>query len=177
MKAIVFSIGEPTTELSVWALRRHNIETELIENKTSLADKLAALFAEADEDILRVDADIIVNRNILDFIKQAQAHPSLWLQSKTFDWFKQDISIGTPSYIKKELIPTLRQYSFKHHERPETEYTRIKELHNPRRFASLDILVGLHGFGQADINRVKQTKARRGQLDNYDFELAEKLCE
>jgi hypothetical protein len=39
----------------------------------------------------------------------------------------------------------------------------------------VDIVCGIHGYKQDDIDRVIATKVRRGQLDNYDFELADRI--
>ena len=54
---------------------------------------------------------------------------------------------------------------------------RLPEFNGPRRCVTVTKVMGLHGFAQTDIERVKQTKERRGQLENYDFELAERLTE
>lgn len=61
MKAYVTSIGEPTTDLCVWSLERNGFETVLIQDQTTLAEKLKRIYSEADEDFVRIDADVIVN--------------------------------------------------------------------------------------------------------------------
>lgn len=177
MKAVLFSIGEATTELAKWALERQGLEVVLIEDNSSLAEKLDYMAEVMAEDILRVDADIIVNKRINQFIRLARISDLLWTQAMTFDWWKQDVAVGTPTYIKAELLPLLRKYKgvFADSQRPETELTRIKELYEPRRFGTIDVLVGVHGWGQADIDRVEAIKKVRGQLDGYDFELARRM--
>lgn len=184
MKAYVTSIGEPTTELCVWALERNGFEVYLLNRDDSLARKLATIYKLAEEDFLRVDADIIVNRNMtpdnlrkierIDYLQNAW-----WIQFVTFDWFKQDIT-HSMSYIKKEALPSLRANigSFKDDIRPETQVSRIEELHNPRRMETYDNqIMGVHGYGIKDIKPVIKLKANRGQSHLYDFELARKLNE
>lgn len=177
MKAVLFSIGEATTDLARWALERQGLEVTLVKDSRGLAEKIDEMVDKLDEDILRVDADIIVNKRIKQFIRMARLSELLWAQSMTFDWWKQDLAIGTPTYIKAELLPVLRKYKgvFADSQRPETDLTRIKELYEPRRFGTLDVLVGVHGWGQADVDRVEAIKRERGQLDDYDFSLARRM--
>ncbi len=54
--------------------------------------------------------------------------------------------------------------------------SRIKEFYNPRRFETASAIMGLHGYKNG-IDRVKEVKIRRNQIDNYDFELARRLEE
>lgn len=174
MKAYVTSIGEPTTDLCIWSLERQGFEVELIKGDDSLAHKLEYIYSNTDDDFLRVDADVIVNKNIklLEFPTK-----SWWVQPLTFDWWKQDVTYGGVQLISNKALPALRRNITAHldAERPETDMSRLPELFNPRRFSSVDILVGLHGYKQSDVNRVIDTKERRGQLGLYDFELAERL--
>lgn len=177
MKAFIASIGEPTTELCVWALERQGFEVHLIEDKeTSLADKLEQIYQQAGDDFIRIDADVIVNKNIKNLVLPKDVW---WVQAKCFGWYSQDIVNGGVQLISKKALPYLRDNvaMSKRHERPETYLYRIPEFHNPRRCVSIDMICGLHGYKQTDIDRVIATKERRGQLDNYDFELARKLNE
>ena len=173
MRAYVTSIGEATTEDCIWALERLGYEVKMIFGASILADKLAEIYHDAEDDFLRVDADVIVNKNVL----KLECPPDVWwLQARTFDWWKQDIMYGGVQLIKKEALPVLRlrikQYRFT--ERPETMMSRLEEFHNPRRFQSSELVCGIHGYGQDDMQRVKDTKDRRHQ-DGYDWALAERL--
>ena len=174
MKAFVTSIGESTTDLCVWSLQRQGFAVELVQSKTSLVDKLRYIYEMADDTFLRVDADVIVNRNVQDLVLP----PDIWwLQARCFGWFSQDIIHGGIQLYGKELLPILRRHieDAEGLERPETYLSRLPELHEPRRFASGEVICGIHGVFQNDIQRVKDTKAHRRQMDNYDFELAEAI--
>ena len=102
MKAYITSIGETTTPLCYWSLQRLGFEPYVVRHKnTSLWEKLEWIFNDADDDFLRVDADVVCNSNILELIEQTDG---VWFQSLTFDWFKQDTTHGGIQFIKKEAI-------------------------------------------------------------------------
>lgn len=178
MRAVITSIGEPTTELCKWSLSRLGFRVYVVHSeKSTLYQKLVTLFdieGILDEDFLRVDADVIVNKNVLELVKLDEAW---WYQGQTFDWFKQDISHGGVQFIRKQCFPAIKKHlrEAEHMERPETYLSRLEEFHNPRRFVTFEKVCGLHGYKQKDIERVKLTKYRRGQAENYDWELAEKI--
>jgi hypothetical protein len=181
VKAAIFSVGEPTTDLCRWSLERNGFEVILFQGKTSLADKLRYLYDEFDEDIVRVDADVIVNRNFtpnqLKTVKESMAH-IWWWQFTTFDWYKLDIAYGGANLILKEALPDLRANVELHkdHIRPETMLSRLPEFHNPRRFETWSHeIMGIHGYGIKDIKPVIQLKSNRGQSHHYDFEMTSKL--
>ena len=175
MKAFVTSIGEPTTELCIWSLERQGFDVELIQNDTTLAEKLQVIYNNADDDFLRVDADVIVNRKVklLELSKNAW-----WAQAQCFDMYKQDEMYGGVQLIGKECLPALRKHIPRQlqAERPETAMSRLEDFYAPRRFVSVDIVCGIHGY-KNDIQRAKETKERREQSAEYDFELAERLLE
>ena len=179
MKVIVTSTGEPTTELCRWALERNGFEVMVFQSDTSLWQKLHDIYNNIDEDFLRVDADVIVNKNLTpqkleDLSKDGTIW---WWQFVVFDWYKMDIA-HTTSFIRKVALPSMRLNinRFKLSLRPETDISRIKELHNPRRMQTYDKqIVGIHGYGIPDMTEVKRLKEARNQMDNYDFELAERL--
>jgi hypothetical protein len=175
-KVYITSIGEPTTELCVWSLERQGFEVELLINPRSLWSKLKTIFENVDDDFLRVDADVVVNKNILELVKQRDL---LWYQSLTFDWYKQDITHGGIQFIRKEAIPLIKSHiqQAQREERPETYLSRIPELHNPRTFGTFEKICGLNGYHQNDYKRVMKVKANRRQSANYDFELAKRLDE
>lgn len=174
MIAFITSTNEPTTELCRWSLDRLGFTTVLYIDQTSLWNKLEGIFEEATEDFLRVDADVVCNKNVLDLVAMKS---KWWYQATTYDWFKQDITSGGIQFIKKECIPIVNKHiqEAKEQERPESYLYRLEEFHNPRRCISYDKICGLHGFAQSDVNRIRETKLRRGQFENYDWELAERL--
>lgn len=171
----ITSIGEPTTELCVWSLERLGFETKLIKGNDSFNAKLEQIYNEADDDFLRVDADVIVNSNVWRFIDSCPKDV-WWYQSMCFDWWKMDIGYAGVQYIKKECLPAIRKAisTIQHIDRPESYCYRLPEFHNPRRCIGSDIVCGLHGFAQNDIQRVKDLKNKRRQ--EYDFELAERIA-
>lgn len=175
-QAFVTSIGEPTTETCVWALERQGFKVTLIQDKTSLAEKLKRIYDTAEEDFIRVDADVIVNRNV----KNLKFPPEVWwVQGQTFGWYCQDRIYGGVQMISKKALPYLRSriHEAMQQERPETYMFRLPEFHSPRRCVSQEILCGIHGYGIEDMKSVAKVKVRRGQIDQYDFELAERLNE
>lgn len=175
MKAFVSSIGEVTTELCVWSLERNGFEVVLVYGDTSLASKLEEIYLQAEDDFVRIDADLIPNRNLTP--ENLIAPEGIWwVQYQMFDWFRQDVGYGGVQFIKREALPALRANvaQFKQAERPETELSRIKEFYEPRRFASENHLMGVHNY-KNDLGRVKGVKANRGQSHLYDWELTEKL--
>lgn len=174
MKAYVTSIGEPTTDLCIWALERQGFEVVLLNDRSSLWDKLKRIYLEADDDFIRVDADVIVNKNIKELIKQKEFW---WYQALTYDWFIQGSTHGGVQFYRKETLPILRKHvdeATRLH-RPESYMFRLEEFHNPRVCGSFEVICGLHGYGQSDVDRIKRVKTERGQEDNYDWELAERL--
>lgn len=177
MKAFVTSIGESTTELCVWSLERQGFDVELILNpETTLAHKLEEIYNLADDNFLRVDADIVVTNKVklLDLPKDIW-----WVQAQCFDMHAQDIIYGGIQMISKEALPALRKHIINQQsaERPETAMYRLEEFYKPRRCQSVDLICGIHSFGKQDMQRIQATKARRGQSANYDFELANKMQE
>lgn len=177
MIAFVTSIGEPTTDLCQWSLKRNGFEVRCTITKSSLAEKLRVIYDVAEEDFVRVDADVIPNKNLTpDFLKMISQDHIWWYQFLTFDWFKQDVAHGGVQFIKAETIPHLRKHiqEAMDKERPETYMSRLKVFHNPRRFESHPVVMGLQNYNN-DMERVRATKIRREQQSLYDFELAEKI--
>lgn len=173
MKAFVTSIGESTTDLCIWSLTRQGFDVVLILNPRSLWSKLKDIYEQAEDDFIRVDADVVVNRNIKELIKLKD---KLWCQSLTYDWFKQDVTHGGVQFIRKDAIQVLRDNVHKAErlERPESHMFRLEEFHNPRKCGTFDVICGLNGYKQTDIKRVRDTKERRNQT-GYDWELAERI--
>jgi len=180
VKAFVTSIGEPTTDLCLWSLQRNGFETVLLEDpSTSLWEKLKTIYEMAEDDFVRVDADIIINRRFTPTMLSwlpIKNSDCWWWQFICFDILKLDIT-HSMAYTKKIAIPFLRSNINRvmNSNRPETEMSRIQEFHNPRRFDTYtDEIMGLHGY-KADIERAKKQKHIRNQQGLYDFEMAERL--
>lgn len=160
-------------------MERNGFEVTLLENPSTLAKKLKAIY-NIQEDFLRVDADVIVNRSCnIENIKLATDYykDAWWIQFQTWGWYTQDLIYGGVQFIKKEALPALREAvnDVQDVNRPETALSRIEAFYNPRRFESFDIPMGIHGYGIKDLKPIIRQKANRGQSANYDFELAQKL--
>ena len=178
MKCYITSIGEPTTDLCIFSVERQGFEAVLVQDKTSFNAKLEFIYNDADDDFLRIDADVIMNHNVHRFI--ASCPPEIWwLQSMSFDWWQMDTCWGGVQYIKKKCLPALRANISKvqHLDRPESLMYRLPEFHEPRRCEGAEIVCGLHGYGQNDMQRVIDLKTKRKQIDSYDFKLAQRASE
>lgn len=180
MKAFVTSIGEPTTDLCVWSLERNGFDVELITGGGLLVDKLKTVYEKADDDFVRVDADVVVNKSFTpEFAFGAMLPETWWQQYICFDWLKLNLSYGGVQAIRKVALPHLRKAvdSFHNEDRPETALSRIDPFHNPRRFQSCEVVVGLHGYalGQHQ-ERVRYQKHKRKKYwHEFDFEMANRL--
>lgn len=184
MIAFVTTLGEPTTDLCIWSLKRNGFEVHTISGQDSLASKLKRIYEEAsslDCDFLRVDADVVVNAKCnMATINTVLLQPSLqdawWVQFRTFDWYQQLPGYGGVQFIKREALPTLLKNIdlFMDFDRPETELSRSHGMYNPRRFESHVGVMGIHNY-KNDVRRVAKVKAHRGQSANYDFDLAQRL--
>jgi hypothetical protein len=175
MRAFITSIGEPTTDLCVWQLKRMGFDITIIRDNRSLGEKLEDIYSQADDDFLRVDADVIVNRSVKAVEKMNKN--LWWVQYKTFDMYKLDLTNGGVQYISKKILPALRANisRFKHDDRPESRMYRLEEFDERWRFKNAENVVGVHGFGQKDWQRVKKTKDNRKYSNEYDFVLVERM--
>lgn len=176
MKAFITSIDEPTTELCKWSLERNGFDVVVIKDNRTLAEKLKDIYFQVEEDFIRVDADVIPN-SVLKVQNLNSDIDIWWQQFKTYDWYKQDLTNGGIQYIKRQAIHYLRKNIDDHLEqdRPESQMYRLPEFHNPRRCITSNKVMGVHGYAQENIKRVKETKDRRKQL--YDWELYERIIE
>lgn len=177
IKAYITSIGEPTTDLCEWSIKRLGFDTQVVYNETSsLGEKLEYIYNQADDNFIRVDADVIVNKGLLAV---HEVKNMLWVQYKTFDMYKLDLTNGGVQYINKETLPTLRANigRFKHDNRPETRMYRLDEFSSRNLLKSAENVVGIHGFGQTDWERVKKTKDSRQYSNEFDWELVKRMQE
>lgn len=178
MKAYITHLNEPTLEVSRWSLERLGFDVTVISGDTSLAMKLAEIYDDADEDFLRIDADVIVSRRLTKRYMYDMEPGIWWRQYYVFDWFRQGPHAGGIQFIKKPAISYLRKgvQDVMDAERPETELWRMPDFLDPRRCETYHdyLLMGIHGYGIRDFQYVRDTKTRRSQFD-YDWEMAERL--
>lgn len=177
MKAYITSVGEKTTKLCCDQLERFGFEVILLDTEISWFDKYRRFINIANEDCLRIDADIIPNANTQKIAQNGCLNDNyLMIQYSHYDLYKNDISVGNPVFYKREAIEIIRQNINQFDRlRPETSAWRLPEI--VKRTYTSDLVCGLHGFFQSrkDMERVYESKKARGQLNNFDFGLVNKL--
>lgn len=177
MKAYVTSIGEKTTQICVDQLKLFGFDVVLLDTKEDWFSKYKRFINLAKEDCIRVDADIIVNQNIIDPLRFTFGFNNwLMVQFKVYDLYKNNVHTGIPVMYKEDAINIIR-YNFDKLDktRPEATAWRLPEI-NPFTF-NIDEVVGMHGFFQdreAMLRHIKN-KIERKQMGDYHFDLAEKL--
>lgn len=172
MKAFLCSIGEPTTEIVSDLLNGFGFEVILLDGVEPWYEKYKRFIFQAEEKCIRIDADVIPNKNIRDFRNlRIGMH-----QASGYDMYKNEIGIISPVFYSKEVLELIREnWHLVGKNRPETDASRIPAV-NKQFFTSFQV-VGIHGIYQRreDIERHKEHKIARKQIDNYHFELTYKL--
>lgn len=179
MKAFVFSIGERTTNLCIEQMEEMGFEVVLFQDRTtSLWEKLKKFyqsFLESGyETAVRIDADIIPNKNVLKLI--AIKDQCLWHSAVGWDWYSQNRQSISIHHLKREAAEICLDNIelAKNKPRPETFLWRLQEFHHPRVCHNVDLSCGLHGYGQKNQReRIKNLKHLRGQ--DYDWQLVDKI--
>lgn len=182
MKAYVFSIGEKTTQLCVDLLDEMGFEVILFQDKSPLCSKLQRFYDAAlkteDNKWLRIDADIIPNKNVKRLPEVNQAFgddlPS-WICASGFDWYKQDRGAISIHVMNREAVERAQRHCPQAKEaiRPETYIWRQPDL-NPFTMVVESFNAGLHGYGQANQRkRIQELKESRNQV--YDWKLLERI--
>lgn len=169
MRAFVTSIGEKTTQVCCEQLKRFGFDVILLDKKEDWLNKYKRFILLANEDCLRIDADVIPNKHI----KEAGKEGFGMVTYTTYDFYRNDIGVTSPVFYRKDILMKLKKRikdipAF----RPETSASRFPEINKEKFHSSL--IVGIHGFG-ADkemIDRAKKNKTERGQMKEYDFDLA-----
>ena len=184
MKAYLTSIGEKTTKVVTWQLKRLGFEVILLNEKEAWIDKYRKFIEMAkaqNETCLRIDADVIPNKGLVelwDFVVNYDgAGNDIWLaHGEMFRFYKNDIIKTGPVIYKPEAIQEISKHFGKlNSERPESSASRLPTV-NPH-FKHYEKLVGSHGFFQdaSHFDRTLEHRSNRGQFENFDLELAEKL--
>lgn len=182
MKAYVTSIGEKTTEMCCRQLEKYGFEVVLFNREEKWITKYIRFLGVANENCIRVDADIVVNENIKKCGKEdCFITPTLELlgaQYCVYDFYKNNVKVGQPVFYTKEAISIInRNLKTLDRSRPEASAWRIPEI--DKRILTSDLVVGMHGFFQDNdaMNRAKQNKINRSQIKDYDFDLALELID
>lgn len=173
MIAYVFSIGEPTTKLCVEALEAQGLEVVLYQDGSRFTEKYKRLMTEAQPPFLRVDADIIVNHRVKEYLEQAKD----WSCPYGWVWWQQDLQPISVMYYSKEVVELIKPHLYDPHflntPRPEQHMWSLPELQD--KIHKIAIPVGLKGYGVRNLAPVKERKANRNQT--YDWRWIERLNE
>jgi len=173
MKVFLTSVGERTTDLCRWQLERLGFEVVLLADKELWIGKYAKfleLARKTKENCLRIDADIICNK----YIKIFQDIDAFIAKAHVYDLYRNEVWPLSPVYYSKEALQEIHNTSWAVDiNRPETGVWRLFQ----KRTIVLPEVVGLHGFFQdkETIKRAKQNKIDRNQIQDYDFELVERI--
>ena len=181
MRTFVTTIGEKTTDICVQQLSKYGFDSIVISGNTPWIEKYKEFIELAyrfNEDCLRVDADIIVNEGIVSAHTDLHKNKDkLMIQYSVYDLYKNGVSIGQPVLYSKKAISIIRQNLSKISPlRPEASAWRLPEI-NEHTLSIVDEIVGMHGFYQdkETVERAKENKINRKQIDKYDFDLVNKL--
>lgn len=181
MKAYLTSVGETTTGLVKWQLERLGFEAILLEGKEAWVDKyrrFLELAKAAGENCIRIDADVIPNKHLVEAVNYFVKCPNEWLvQFRTYDLYRNAVGISSPVYYSAEAFKHIDLIQL-HPTRPEAEVWRQSSV-NYHTFTDNLHIVGVHGFYQdwETVSRAKLNKITRKQLAEYDFELVDKIKE
>jgi len=187
MKAFVFSIGEKTTDICQWSLKRLGFETVLLyDPKTTLSQKYEQFLEMAKDEkwVIRCDADLIVLPKFKELLEEAfKSDPNeeiWWWNFRPFDFLHYSQSHSGPKAMNHKVIEAGQKYKknfFRQVLRPEREFWNQEVFKNPRRCQVVEGVASLHGFKQTPeyYKRVNEMKKKRGQWQKYDHELIDKL--
>lgn len=178
MKAYVCSIGEATTELCCEQLERYGFEIVLLDEIEPWINKYKKFITEANESCLRIDADIIVNKNIQEIKEFCNSYNTdkKMIQFSYWDYYKNDIGIGNPIWYSRDCLSLLKANINKILEfRPETSAWRLPEIVDETE--TNELVVGIHGIAQKElhIENAKDNKIKRKQINDYDFDLVNRI--
>jgi hypothetical protein len=175
MKAYLTTVGERTTDICRQQLERYGFEVIVLADKELWINKYRRFLNMATEECLRIDADCIMNQNILKF--KPEDYPNkLMIAFTGYDFYKNNVGSVTPIFYRPEAIEIIkRNFNQLSELRPETWAWRLPEIND--RTVTLDLMVGLHGFWQSieDVRRAMTNKKLRNQMLDYDFDLIFKI--
>lgn len=167
MKAYLTSIGETTEQVCKSQLEKFGFEVILLNKKEPWIDKYKKFLEIANEDCIRIDADIIPNKHLLKLANCKQ----FIAKAHLYDIYRNEIWPLAPIYYSKLALMELKDTKIADEKRPETSMWRSFPV---KLTTVLSDVVGFHGFfqSQKDIDRVVHNK---NGLDNLELDLVRKL--
>lgn len=168
MKAVVFSVGEPTTPLCIEALKTQGLNVVLYQDGSRFTEKYKRMLQEVNDGVfLRVDADIIVNHRVKEYLSQAKD----WSCPYGWVWWQQDLQPISVMHYTREVIEIIKAHVyddvFLHTARPEQYMWSLPELQN--KIHKIEVPVGIKGYGIRNLKPVKERKANRGQIYDWNW--------
>jgi hypothetical protein len=177
IKAYLCTIGERTTEVCKWQLERLGFDVVVLDEVEPWCVKYGRFIQMADEDCIRIDADVILNDKIILDIDQIPEN-ILMAQFQYFDFYRNEVGVGNPCFYSKACLDILKtKLGDIDEHRPEASAWRLKEINDFT--MTCERVCGMHGFFQDNmtIARAKKNKEDRGQINLYDFALVDKINE
>lgn len=168
IKAIVFSLGEPTTKICIEALEKHNLDVVLYQDGSRFTEKYKRMIEEIKDDVfLRVDSDIIVNHRLPEYLEEAKD----WSCPMGWVWWQQDLAPISVMHYTREVIELIRPHiydeTFKRTPRPEQYMWSLPELKDKTH--KIEVPIGIKGYGIRNLKPVKERKNNRGQWYDWNW--------
>jgi len=174
MKAFVTSVGEKTTDICCELLKKFGFNVVLLDEKEKWIDKYRRFIYLADDDCVRIDADVIPNESIKNINKYDDC---FIVQSQYYDIYRNKVVPGHPLFYSKKGIDIIKVNLDKlDHGRPETSAWRLPEIID-KTYTVTRTVMGIHGIYQDEktVERAKQNKIDRKQINEFDFDLIDRL--
>ena len=175
MIAYLCSFGQKTTDICKEQLEKYGFNVVVLGDNEDWETKYRKFLFLAREDCLRIDADIIPNEEI-KYLPIYRYDEYKMVQFMGYDFYKNKVGvIGVTFYSKEALEIIKKNLETLDWRRPEATAWRIPEINESTKTDKN--IIGLHGFFQTeeDLERHKQNKIDRKQIDDYNFDLALKL--
>lgn len=188
MKAYVTTIGEKTTDICCEQLERFGFEVLVLRGEEPWPQKYQRFITSAIQNVgeggcIRVDADVILNKNIIDATRDFDSialgykrMPYLMAQWQCYDFYRNNVGVCSPVYYSKEALEVIKEdFNQLDLRRPEATAWRLPKI-NKHTYSGY-MIVGMHGFFQDGdhLARHLENKIERKQMEEYDFDLAKRL--
>lgn len=180
-KAYLTVFDEPTADIAASQLERFGFEVARLDGAEPWIDKYRRFLDLAgDDDCLRLDADFVPNRRVVEFFDDcAKRSDVLMAQGRGFCFYANDLVPTCPVFYNGKSLEIIRgNFDRLDRERPEASAWRLPII-NSMTWDRPDMVLGMHGFfqGWEQLNRASRNKTKRKQTNNYDFELAIRLLD
>lgn len=180
MIAYLTSFDEKTARESYLQLNKLGFKTTHNDKKINWYEKYKEFVIDGYdnnpvEGILRIDADVIIGKYILSKLKEIRKD-MLMVQFEVYCLYQNEPKVGNPVWYSPKAFKIIRENLDKiDKRRPETSAWRLPEINEYTQ--TIKGCVGFHGFYQdkETIKRAIKNKEDRGQMENCNFTLAERL--